>query len=296
MRALTLAATIGAALFLPTLAHADDRFLLETNANAGANSEVYLLNYATNADLLTNTQSPTSQFLPLNVSEDFSIGDFAYDGSYHVLLESNVDVGANNEVYLLNYASYADLLGNVQSPTSQFLPLNVSTEFSIGGFTYDGSYHLLLESNDNAGANNEVYLLNYASYADLLGNVQSNTSQFLPLNISTEFSLGGFAYNAGIYQVILETNDDVGANNEVYLLNYASYADLLGNVQSNTSQFLPLNISAEFSSRGYEVDTPLPGGGGAIPEPATWMAMILGFGLAGAALRRSRLAAGARAA
>jgi hypothetical protein len=34
-----------------------------------------------------------------------------------------------------------------------------------------------------------------------------------------------------------------------------------------------------------------PGGGGAVPEPATWGLMIVGFGLAGAALRRRKAAA-----
>lgn len=34
-----------------------------------------------------------------------------------------------------------------------------------------------------------------------------------------------------------------------------------------------------------------PGGGGAVPEPATWMTLIVGFGMLGAALRRRRLLA-----
>lgn len=54
-----------------------------------------------------------------------------------------------------------------------------------------------------------------------------------------------------------------------------------------------VNFSPEtFSTAGFDVNGNLvlnPTGPGGVPEPATWMSMILGFGLLGAALRRRRV-------
>ena len=59
---------------------------------------------------------------------------------------------------------------------------------------------------------------------------------------------------------------------------------------SNTSFFsidLPAGVDL-LSSSGVLLSSSLSGVVGAVPEPSTWLSMILGFGIAGSALRRSR--------
>jgi hypothetical protein len=227
MRRLTVA-VIAASLLMSQTASAEDRVLLESNSDAGSGSEVYLVNYPTDNDLLTNAIG-TQGFLPLDINPVFSVGDFAFDGSYHVLLESNADAAGLNEVYLLSYDTFGDLQTN-----------------TIG------------------------------------------TQGFLPLDINPVFSIGGFAFNDGLYQVLLESNADAAGLNEVYLLNYNTFGDLQTNT-IGTQGFLPLDINPVFSMGGYEVDTPR-GGGGAVPEPATWLTVLIGFGLVGSQMRKRRFA------
>ena len=63
-------------------------------------------------------------------------------------------------------------------------------------------------------------------------------------------------------------------------------ADLKSNTFSATG-FLPTDISAGFSIRGFEYDTALPGPPPApAPEPAAWAMLLLGFGAIGVRRRR----------
>ena len=51
-----------------------------------------------------------------------------------------------------------------------------------------------------------------------------------------------------------------------------------------------LFTSVTFSSTGNSFEVDNLAVGGAVPEPATWAMMIVGFGLVGGAMRRSRKA------
>ncbi|MEO8812940.1 MAG: PEPxxWA-CTERM sorting domain-containing protein [Caulobacteraceae bacterium] len=52
-----------------------------------------------------------------------------------------------------------------------------------------------------------------------------------------------------------------------------------------------LNLNNATFGPGDVLTIDVPGGGGGVPEPATWALMLTGFGLAGAAVRRRRGAA-----
>jgi hypothetical protein len=280
MRVLTFVVAVCAAALVPSLAHGGvTRMLLESNANLD-DDEVFLLTYNSQANLVSNTIDAQA-FSDLNISEDFSAADFAFDGAgYHLLLESNLNRDTD-EIFLVNYADFADF-GTNDIQSQQFLDLNVSEAFSIGGFTFDGSaYHLLLESNANLD-DDEVFLVTYNSWDHLLSNT-IDFQTFLPLNINEDFSIGGFAHTGDVFQLLLESNANLDGD-EVFYLEYADLSALLNNtIQSQF--FLPLNINEDFSMNGFEVE---PANGGAIPEPAAWALMILGFGLAGGTLRRRR--------
>ena len=124
-------------------------------------------------------------------------GSNAIAAPFVVLLESNANMGAGQEVFLVTYNSYADLISNNQA-SSTFSQLNINASYSVGGMAYDGSqFHVLLESNANMGAGQEVFLITYNSYADLISNNQAS-STFSQLNINASYSAGGLtALNTG---------------------------------------------------------------------------------------------------
>ena len=234
--------------------------MLESNADRSSN-EIYLANYGTYADLLSNTLDASSAYSALNVSSAFSVGGFTMVGTgYSVLLESNAD-RLTNEIYIANYASYADLLSNTLAPTSAYSLLNVSSAFSVGGFTFDGTgYSVLLESNADR-TTNEIYIAHYASYADLLSNTLDPKSAYSALNVSSDFSVGGISFDGGGYSVLLESNAD-RVSNEIYLANYASYDDLISSTLAPTSAYSLLNVSSAFSVGGLAIDWQQGSGGG----------------------------------
>ena len=83
------------------------------------------------------------------------------------------------------------------------------------------------------------------------------------------------------FQTLLERDTDSGAGDEVYLLTYNSFADLLSDNQAAGS-FSQLNINSNFSAGGLVAEVQPA----AVPEPPTLA--ILGFGLVGVGLMRRR--------
>ena len=196
---------------------------------------------------------------------------------YGVLLESNGDRGANNEVYALTYDQWTDALAN-NIATQSFTPLDINPLFGLTGFTFDGSvYRMLLESNGDRGANNEIYALTYNSWNDVLTNTIAE-QYFLPLDINPVFSAAGLMYDGIAYRMLLESNADRGANNEIYALTYNSWADLVAN-NIGPQSFTPLDINPVFSIGGFGAlafpTTSEPPRN--VPEPSTLALFVLGL-------------------
>ncbi len=223
--------------------------LLESDADR-IDNEVYQASYDSLPDFFDNILHSSSNFSQLDISSAFSVGGMTYDGlQYHVLLESDDD-RVDNEVYLASYDSFQDFLDNNLSPSSNYSQLNVSSAFSVGGFTFDGlQYHVLLESNDDR-TDNEVYLVSYDSLPDFFDNILSSSSGFSQLNISSAFSAGGLDFDGSQYHVLLESDAD-RTDNEVYLVSYDSLPDFFDNILSSSSGFSQLNISSAFSAGGF---------------------------------------------
>ena len=174
----------------------------------------------------------------------------AHAAQYRLLLESDANAAAGNEIYLATFSSFSDLLnGNLAS--ASFSQLDINSSFSVGGLTYDGQYRLLLESDANAAAGNEIYLATFSSFSDLLnGNLA--TASFSQLDINSSFSVGGLTYD-GQYRLLLESDANAAAGNEIYLATFSSFSDLLnGNLAS--ASFSQLDINSSFSVGGLTYD------------------------------------------
>ena len=223
--------------------------MLESDDDRTSN-EVYQASYVSLQDFLDNVLHSSSNYSQLDISSAFSAGGITYDGlQYHVLLESDDD-RTENEVYLASYDSLQDFLDNILSSSSGYSLLNISSAFSVGGFTFDGlQYHVLLESDDDR-ADNEVYLASYDSLQDFFDNILSSSSGYSQLNISTAFSAGGFDFDGSQFHVLLESNDD-RTDNEVFLASYDSLPDFFDNILSSSSSYSQLNISSAFSAGGF---------------------------------------------
>jgi hypothetical protein len=88
-----------------------------------------------------NTQIP--------VDPNFSVGGFTYDGTYQLILERDVDVGGT-DLFLISFPTLDDFV-NSTNFTQFNTQIPVDPAFSVGGFTYDGTYQLILERDVDVG-------------------------------------------------------------------------------------------------------------------------------------------------
>ncbi len=300
MRIPVKSTVLAAALLLaaPAASHADVHVMLESRTDAAfPGSDIYLTGYASRADFINGNEN-LEGYSQLNPAAAYRVADFAIDssGGYHVMLESRADAGMGSEIYLANYASYADLVAGDESLTG-FSQINVAPSFEVRGFTVgaDG-YHVLFESRADAAMGAEIYITTYDSYADLM-NGNESLEGFSQLNVAPAYRVAGFAEYGDTFHVLLESRADAPMGSEFFLADYDSYADLMHGNES-VEAFSQLNTSASFEGGGFEYDPPPTdvgggggsggGGGGPVPEPAAWALMILGFGATGSALRAQR--------
>ncbi|HLG56390.1 MAG TPA: PEP-CTERM sorting domain-containing protein [Vicinamibacterales bacterium] len=268
------------------------RLLVESDANATAGHEVFVATYAT-LDNFLNSVPAGGSFSQINISAGFGVGGLAFDGSYRLLVESDTNTTAGNELFLSSYASFADFLSSTPSSGS-FSQVNVSAGFSSVGFTFDGSqYHLLVESDANATAGHELFLASYNSLTDFLSSTPAGGG-FSQINVSAGFSVGGFTFDDGGYRLLVETDANATGGHELFLASYGSL-DAFRNSTIGTGSFSQVNVSAGFSAAAFLAEpTPLPPPPPpppptGVPEPSTLLMLGLGFAATGVQrLRQSR--------
>ncbi len=94
---------------------------------------------------------------------------------------------------------------------------------------------------------------------------------------------------------MFERDDNVGAGQELVFRRYASFEDMLGNVDG-IDTFSPIDLAANFSSRGLMAQVDFGGGGeppAPVPLPPALALMMAGLaGLAGAGRQTSTRRAG----
>jgi len=153
--------------------------------------EVYGGTYRTFADLLAGNAEASFGTL-LNVPPGYSIAGLAYDGKYRVLFETDADSTVPLEVYVGTYATLNDLI--FSNPiTASVTNLDVLFGYSIAGFTYDGKYRVLFETDANAAAPFEVFAATYATFNDLVSNTPESAVKSA-LDIPSGYRIAAVAF------------------------------------------------------------------------------------------------------
>jgi len=182
-------------------------------------------------------------------------GGAALADPYRLMLSSRSDAGVGNDLYVVSYDSYDDM---INSPSfggpGSFSGIDVSPDYIASGLTYDGKYRLMLSSRTDFGAGNDVYLLTFDTLDDLI-NAPSfgGPGSFSGIDVSPDYVATG------------------GAGNDVYLLTYDTFDDLI-NAPSfgGPGMFSGIDIAPDYMAMGlaYEAATP-------VPEPPAAALMLL---------------------
>jgi hypothetical protein len=171
---------------------------------------------------------------------------------FHLVLETNADASGGNELYLTSFNSLADFMaGSIGS--QGYSQIGVAPEFTTRGFAFDGSrYHLLLETDADAGGGSELYVTSFDSLADFLA-FDVSAQGYSQVNVAPEFTVGGFAFDGNRYHLVLETNADASGGNELYLTSFNSLADFIGG-SIGSQGYSQIGVAPEFTTRGFAFD------------------------------------------
>ena len=132
-----LVTIVALAAFLPLSATAASyQMLLERDTDTQGQTDLFLVTFPTLNDLLNNS-NVSQAASQIQLSSAFSVGGFAYDGAYQLLLERDTDTQGQTDLFLVTFPTLNDLLNNsnVSQAASQ---IQLSSAFSVGGFAYDG--------------------------------------------------------------------------------------------------------------------------------------------------------------
>ena len=176
----------------------------------------------------------------------------AQAATVRLMFERDDDV-ASNELVFRSHASLDDLANNVIAEPDRISPINIAGRFSTTGLTWDGQQFVLMFERDDDVASNELVFRTHASFDDLAGNVISGPDRISPINIAANFSTTGLTWDGQQYVLMFERDDDV-ASNELIFRTYASFDDLANNLPSAPDRISPINIAANFSTRGLSWD------------------------------------------
>jgi len=229
--------------------------VFETDVDQAAPNEVAWEGFSSLTSLMNNDWFDVF-YSDLNINGTWSMGGFACDGhQYYVMLESDTDV-PSNEVYYITYASLADLRDNVQGPTG-YTSLNISPGWSMHGFASDGTrFYIFLESDTDAAAGSEIYVMRYTSFANVITSTEEST-EFWQGGLQAGWSIADFATDGHKFYMMLETDADVsGVGNESWVARYASFTEFMNN-NSEWYDYVQWDISSAWSMNGFAGEIPI---------------------------------------
>jgi hypothetical protein len=155
------------------------------------------------------------------------------------------------------------------------------------GWVHAGPIHLVLESDEDRPAGEEVFLATYGSLDDFFAGTFA-TAGFTDINISPGFSIAGFTFSDTGYHMLLQSDEDRPAGQEVFLATYGSLDDFFAGTFA-TAGFTDINISPGFRIRGFTMEFEVSDPHVRVPEPSTSSTLLIGvLVLIFARLHRSR--------
>ncbi len=207
--------------------------------------------------------------------------------SYQIMVETRVDGAAPTEVYIASFASLADVFSATVGAPTGFSEIEITPNYKITGLTWDGSaYRVLVETRLDGAAPTEVYLASFATLDDLFTSTVGPETGFTEIEITPDYQIAGLTWDGAAYRVLVETRLDGAAPTEVYLASFATLDDLFTSTIGAETGFTEIEITPNYQIVGFSSVTTFTPPPPAVPEPATWGLMIVGFGGIGMAMRR----------
>jgi hypothetical protein len=249
----------------------------------------------TSFDDLVGNADPSDAISPIDIASNFSTTGLTFDGLRHIVMfERDDDVVDDAELIFRVYDSFDDMLGNVD-PTDFISPIDIASNFSTTGLTFDGlRYILMFERDDDVVDDAELIFRVYDSFDDMLGNVV--LSDFIsPIDIASNFSTTGLTWDGSRYVLSFERDDDVVDDAELIFRSHTSFENLVGNADFSDA-ISAIDIASNFSTTGlmahvdFNAGPPPPAPVPLPPALALMAAALAGLAGFGGGVRRRRAA------
>jgi hypothetical protein len=170
------------------------RFMLSSRSDLGAGNDAFFITYNSFDSLLNSPAAAPGVFSGINVSSGYMATGLAFDGQYRLMLSARDDQGMGNDVFILTYDSFDDLINSPAAAPGDFSGINISSDYQASGLTYDGQYRLMLSSREDQGAGKDVFVVTYDSFDDLLNSPAAAPGNFSGINVSSDYIASGLAY------------------------------------------------------------------------------------------------------
>lgn len=111
--------------------------LLETRADAGAGSELFLADFASLGSFLASgSGGEGGSFIGTNIAGDYKVAGFdIYQDKPYLLLQTRVDAGAGSELFLADFASLDSFLASGSGGEGgSFIGINIAGDYEVAGF------------------------------------------------------------------------------------------------------------------------------------------------------------------
>jgi hypothetical protein len=171
--------------------------LLQTRADAGGGSELFLADFASLSSFLaSDAGGEGGSFIGINIAGDYEVAGFdIYNDKPYVLLQTRADRDAGSELFLADFASLNSFLASdAGGEGGSFIGINIASNYRVAGFDiYDDRPYLLLETRADADAGSELFLADFASLSSFLASdAGGEGGSFIGINIARDYEVAGF--------------------------------------------------------------------------------------------------------
>ena len=182
-----------------------------------------------------------------------SFAGSALASPYHVMVQSRQDAVAPTEVYVASFDTLDDVFSANLGAPNGFTQISVTPDYQIAGFTYDGSYRVMLQTRVDSSAPTEVYLASFDTLDDVFSANLGAPAGFSQIAISPAYQIVGFAYD-GSYRLLLQTRQDAAAPAEVYLASFDTLDDVFSASIGAATGFTQISITPDYQIADFTYD------------------------------------------